>query len=86
MVRVYVLNVPEFLPLVEAAEDMAECSIELTDKGYTVLSAPTEITFNRKQMKMKPAVWYGAFTGGIDGEIREFGRDEVCVVGTNRPL
>ena len=26
------------------------------------------------------------FTGGLDGEIAEFGREEVRVIGTNRPL
>ena len=35
---------------------------------------------------MKPAVWYGIFTGGLDGKIAEFGRDEVRVVGTNKGL
>jgi hypothetical protein len=37
-------------------------------------------------MQMKPAVWYGLFTGGVNGEIAEFGRDHVRVVGTNKPL
>ena len=35
---------------------------------------------------MKPAVWYGIFTGGLDGEIVDFGRDEVRVTGTNKGL
>ncbi len=33
---------------------------------------------------MKPAVWYGLFTGGMNGEIAEFGREEVRVVGTRQ--
>jgi len=37
-------------------------------------------------MKMKPAVWYGIFTGGINGEIAEFGREEVRAIGTNKRL
>jgi hypothetical protein len=48
--------------------------------------SPTQIVLNRKAMNMKPAVWYGLFTGGMNGEIVEFGREEVRVVGTNRPL
>jgi hypothetical protein len=37
-------------------------------------------------MKMKPALWYGIFTGGLNGEIKAFGRDEVTIIGTNKPL
>ena len=55
-------------------------------KGYWKIQAPTEIRFDRKAMKMKPAVWYGIFTGGLNGEIAEWGRDEVRVIGTNTPL
>lgn len=86
MVVLYVLDVPEFLPIVEAARGLKACTITKSDKGYYRIAAPTEIVLNRKAMKMKPAVWYGLFTGGINGEIAEFGRDEVRVIGTNRPL
>jgi len=83
MVSVYVLNVPEFLPMVEAARNMDGVRIK-EGHMYTRLEADSSITFNRKHMKMKPAIWYGIFTGGIDGEILDFGRDEVRVIGSNR--
>jgi hypothetical protein len=54
--------------------------------GYYRIESSAEIVFNRKAMKMKPAVWYGLFTGGLNGEIAEFGREEVRVIGTNKPL
>lgn len=86
MVVLYVLDVREFLPIVETARHMPECTISKSDKGYYKIVSPTQIVLNRKAMKMKPAVWYGLFTGGMNGEIAEFGREEVRVVGTNRPL
>jgi hypothetical protein len=86
MVILYVLDVKEFLPIVETARLMPECTISKSDKGYYKIVSPTQIVLNRKAMKMKPAVWYGLFTGGMNGEIAEFGREEVRVVGTNRPL
>ncbi len=86
MVVLYVLDVPEFLPVVEAARTKPECRITKSDKGYWRVEAPTEIVLNRREMQMKPAVWYGLFTGGMNGEIAEFGRDEVRVIGTNKPL
>ncbi len=86
MVVLYVLDVPEFLPIVESARKMPDCQIVKSEKGYWKVVSPTEIVLNRKDMKMKPAVWYGLFTGGMNGEIAEFGRDTVRVIGTNRPL
>ena len=86
MVVLYVLDVQEFLPIVEAARKLPDCQITKSDKGYWKIVSPTEIVLNRKAMKMKPAVWYGLFTGGMNGEIAEFGRDEVRVIGTNKPL
>lgn len=77
MIRIYVLKVPEFLPLVESARAMPHCTIDESDAEYSVISSDEELVFNRKAMGMKPAVWYGAFTGGLDGDIVEFGRDEV---------
>lgn len=86
MVVLYVLDVKEFLPIVESARLMPNCTISKSDKGYYKIMSSTEIVLNRKAMNLKPAVWYGLFTGGLNGEIAEFGREEVRVVGTNRAL
>ncbi|WP_043832804.1 hypothetical protein [Muricoccus aerilatus] len=83
---IYVLDVPEFMPVVEAARGKPECQITHSDKGYWRVESASEIVLNRREMGLKPAVWYGSFTGGLDGEITEFGREEVRVIGTNRPL
>jgi hypothetical protein len=86
MVVLYVLDVPEFMPIVDAVRARGNCEVRKSDKGYYRIESPTEIMLNRQEMKMKPAVWYGIFTGGINGEIAEFGRDQVRVIGTNKPL
>lgn len=86
MIAVYVIDVPEFRPMVETARNQAGVTVSGPVKGYWTIEAATELRFNRKDMKMKPAVWYGIFTGGLNGEIAEWGRDEVRVIGTNKPL
>jgi len=86
MVVLYVLDVREFRPIVEYARTLKDCRVEAPRKGYHKIVSTTEIVLNRKAMKMKPAVWYGLFTGGMNGEITEFGREEVRVVGTNKLL
>lgn len=86
MVVIYVLDVPEFRPVVETCRGKPDCVITHSDKGYWRVEAPGEIVLNRRAMQMKPALWYGLFTGGLNGEIAEFGREEVRLIGTNRAL
>ena len=86
MVVIYVLDVAEFHPIVQAARAKPDCRITHSDKGYWRIEADAEIVLNRREMQLKPALWYGMFTGGLAGEIAEFGRDEVRVIGTNKPL
>jgi hypothetical protein len=86
MVILYVLDVQEFVPIVETARKMPGVTVTKSGKGYYKVTSPSEIVLNRKAMNMKPAVWYGLFTGGMNGEITEFGREEVRVIGTNQAL
>lgn len=80
MIRMYVLDVPEFAPLVAAATCMPDCRVTAATKGYWLIQSATELSFNRKELGLKPAVWYGAFTGGLDGDIVEFGQTVVRIV------
>ena len=83
MIRIYVPQVPEFAPVIDEARRVGVSRITDTGKGYTILESEGEIRLNRKAMKMKPAVWYGLFTGGLRGKIAEFGREEVRIIETN---
>jgi hypothetical protein len=78
-IRIYVLDVPEFAPLVEAARAQADCKVSQPIPGYTAIDAWAPIEFSRKQLGFKPAVWYGIFTGGLRGRIECFDRDKVRV-------
>ncbi len=86
MVVIYVLDVAEFHPVVESARKLPNCTVEKSHGDYFRIESPSEIVLNRREMKLKPAVWYGIFTGGLNGEIAEWGRDEVRVIPTNKPL
>jgi len=85
MIEVHVIDVPEFRPLIDRQRGQKDVTISGPLKAYWTIAAPTELRFDRKAMRMKPAVWYGVFTGGFTGEIADWGRDQVRVVGTNRP-
>lgn len=76
--HIYVLNVPEFSSLIDAARAMPACQLTV-DGDYTVISSETPVAFERRALGLKPAVWYGLFTGGLDGRIESFERDVVRI-------
>lgn len=86
MVVVYLLDVPEFKPILEAARHKRDWIVSGPDSDYYRIEATDEIILERREMKLKPAVWYGIFTGGMNGEIAEWNRDIVRVIPTNKPL
>lgn len=81
MPTIYVLNVPEFLPIVEAAKAKPDCQVDDVGLGYFRVKSEGALEFDRRALGFKPAVWYGIFTGGIQGRIKEYGRDKVRIEG-----
>jgi catechol 2,3-dioxygenase-like lactoylglutathione lyase family enzyme len=77
--RVYVLDVPEFRCLVDDAQSRPDCRVDKVSAAYWCISAEGELRFSRQRLGVKPAVWYGLFTGGLAGRIAEFGRDDITI-------
>ncbi|MDB5847789.1 MAG: Glyoxalase/bleomycin resistance protein/dioxygenase [Rhodoferax sp.] len=83
-VRIYVPKVEEFAALVSDAAARSECRIEPGD-GYDCIVAEGPLEFRRKTLRLKPAVWYGLFTGGVQGRIEVFDRDRVVIAPVEAP-
>lgn len=79
-IRIYVLDVPEFATLVEAARAQGNCRVSKANQDYLLIEAQEPVEFKRKELNLKPAVWYGLFTGGLRGRIERFDRDTVRIV------
>jgi catechol 2,3-dioxygenase-like lactoylglutathione lyase family enzyme len=78
-VRIFVPRVDEFASLVDDAARRPDCRVE-QGPDYTVIEADAPVEFRRKTLGLKPAVWYGLFTGGLQGTIETFDRDVVRIV------
>jgi catechol 2,3-dioxygenase-like lactoylglutathione lyase family enzyme len=78
-VRIYVPRVAEFAAIVRDAADREECRVVALD-GYDRIDASGPVEFRRKVLGLKPAVWYGLFTGGVHGRIEVLDRDRVVIV------
>ena len=79
MVKVYVLDVPEFRPIIEGAR-RAHIGVSGPARGYYVIAGERELMFSRKALGLKPAVWYSSLSGGLEGRIAQFDRDTLRIV------
>ena len=80
MPAVYVLDVPEFRPLVTVSRERNDYSISRVPGGYFRIESKSDMVFSRKELKFKPAIWYGCLTGGFRGQIVQFDRDTLKIV------
>jgi catechol 2,3-dioxygenase-like lactoylglutathione lyase family enzyme len=77
-IQIYVPRVEEFRALVLDAAGRTDCRV--TQAGdYDVVEADGPVEFRRKTLGMKPAVWYGLFTGGVRGCIEILDREKVVI-------
>lgn len=79
MPTIFVLDVPEFLPLVDYARDVPDLKVSGPRLGYFRVDGEGEIKLNRKALGFKPAVWHGALTGGLVGRVTSFDNDELVI-------
>jgi len=77
-VSIYVPRLEEFSALVRDAVARPECQVVALD-AYDLIEADGPLEFRRKALGLKPAVWYGLFTGGVRGRIQVFDRDRVVI-------
>jgi hypothetical protein len=68
MPSLYVLDVPEFAPLIEAARRKAGLEIVGPKAGYFRIAADDQLRIQRAETGLPEALWFGAFTAGYDGE------------------
>lgn len=80
MVTIFVADIPEFSPLLDAARRNDNCVVRVAEQGYWRIEAQDEIDFARKQLGLGPALWNSALSGGYRGRIVEYGRDVMRIV------
>ena len=80
MPSIYVLDVPEFAALIEIGRSNPACEVTRVGQHYVRICSDSDLVFHRRDLDFRPAIWYGAFTAGLDGQIAEFGRETVRIV------
>jgi hypothetical protein len=81
----YVLDVPEFAPVVMAAKEIERCRVHAPKRGYIFVQFDGEVEISRIATGLSEAVWFGCMTGGLDGKIVAFDADRIKLAPTNEP-
>ena len=76
---IYVPDVPEFGVILKAVAQTGNCKIEQPVNGYYCVVAGQQITLQRKQLGIGPALWNSLLSGGYRGRITEYGRDNLRI-------
>ena len=77
---IFVPDIPEFMPVIDGAKTVETCRVTEPRDGYWRIEADHEISFERRALKLGPALWNSALTGGFIGSIAEYGRDTLRIV------
>lgn len=77
-VAIYVPAVNEFASIVANASERADCRVT-KDGDYHCIESEHTLEFERRKLGLKPALWYGLFTGGLHGRIEVFDRERVVI-------
>ena len=78
-VTIYVADLPEFVPLIDALRSSEAATVVPPRAGYWQIEADQRITLSRKALQLRPALWFSMLSGGYRGRLKEFTRDAVTI-------
>jgi hypothetical protein len=82
----FILNVPEFAPILATAAHNGRCRPQPPRAGYTFVEFDGEIELLRADTGVSEAVWFGCLTAGLDGKIVQLNSERLRLAPTNEPI
>lgn len=77
MASLYIMKVPEFTVLADAAR---RCGADIADRGdYLEASTASGRLAIERAGQVRPAIWFAALTGGYTGTIVSFDAGRLCL-------
>lgn len=81
----YVLDVPEFAPVVVAAANLTQCRVHAARAGYIFVEFDGLVEIMRSDTGLGEAVWFGCLNGGLEGRIVGFDAVSIKLAPANAP-
>lgn len=86
MTGFFVLDVPEFAPLVAAARQAPNVTVHPVRGSYRFVEFDGALDIRRADTGLNEAVWFGCLTAGLCGKITRFDAEQLSLVATNEPV
>ncbi len=78
-VKIFVPDLPDFQPVIEGVKKQADVMLQPPRAGYWQVQAPQRISFSRKGLGLRVALWYSMLAGGYCGRLTEYSRDTMTL-------
>jgi len=78
-VTIFVPDIPEFGPLIKAVADKPGVDLIAPKAGYWQIQAADRLSFGRKALGLRVAMWNSALTGGFCGRLTEYTNDVMTI-------
>ena len=78
-VTIFVPDLPDFNPVIRAISGKADITLIPPKAGYWQLQAPDRVSFSRKGLGLRVALWYSMLAGGYCGRMVEYSRDTLII-------
>ena len=82
---IFVPDLPDFSPVVEAVRKLPDVQLISPKAGYWQLQAPARLSFSRKGLGLRVALWYSMLAGGYCGRMTEYSRDTLTIDSEDQP-
>ena len=79
MTTIYVFDVDEFRPVIDAAGQRQSVSVRKVGPNVEV-TADGPIEIGRRESGVRHAVWYSAVAGVVAGRVEQFDKEQLRVV------
>ncbi|HEV2571432.1 hypothetical protein [Methylocella sp. CPCC 101449] len=86
MTGFFVLDVPEFAPLVAAAGRAPNVTVHPVRGSYRFVEFDGALDIRRSDTGLNEAVWFGCLTAGLCGKIVRFDAEQLSLIATNEPV
>lgn len=78
-VTIFVPDLPDFMPVIEGVKQQPDVQLLAPKAGYWQVRAAQRISFTRKGLGLRVALWYSMLAGGFCGRLREYSRDHLII-------
>ncbi|WP_026121860.1 hypothetical protein [Paraburkholderia kururiensis] len=78
-VIIFVPDLPDFAPLVEAVCQRPDIRLVQPKAGYWQIQSSGRLQLGRKALGLRTALWFSMLTGGYVGRLSEYTKDAMTI-------